>query len=147
MFTPLCKATPLFRPFQLAALLLFVTGSASRPSHCTGDVQIVPNREGWINQHTYRVYVSGLPRKNQSDPQKRELEAKRAAIYMAHKTILEKFIGARVETSNTLVDFDVVRQQTKIVWRLIAFHSQTQKKKWILWKNGYRKEIWMPLKV
>lgn len=48
---------------------------------------------GFMNEHTYRVTATGLPRKDEKDISKRKDQALKAAILYSQYKIIEKFKG------------------------------------------------------
>lgn len=49
-------------------------------------------KEGWIDEHSFRVMVMGAPRRGEKNIRKRKEQAKAAAIIYAQRTIVEKFV-------------------------------------------------------
>jgi len=53
--------------------------------------------EGWIDGNTFRVKSVGVPAKGLTNKYQKRGTAKEAALIMAQKRIIEKFVGARME--------------------------------------------------
>lgn len=67
--------------------------------------------EGWVDENTFRVTAVGIPGKDAKSGQaytntvQRKATAKEAALTMAQKRIIEKFVGARLEGASGAVDY------------------------------------------
>lgn len=53
--------------------------------------------EGWVDDNTFRVTAVGVPKEGLTNKYQRRGTAKEAALIMAQKRVIEKFVGARVE--------------------------------------------------
>jgi hypothetical protein len=53
--------------------------------------------EGWVTPDIFRVTATGVPKDGLINKIQRRGTAKEAALIMAQKRILEKFVGARIE--------------------------------------------------
>ncbi|MFC1670385.1 hypothetical protein ACFL20_08325 [Spirochaetota bacterium] len=60
--------------------------------------------EGWVNSNTFRVKAVGVPKKGLTNKYQRRATAKEAALIMAQKRIIEKFVGAAIEGASGMAD-------------------------------------------
>ncbi len=61
--------------------------------------------EGWVTPDIFRVTATGVPKPGLSNKVQRRGTAKEAALIMAQKRIIEKFVGARLEGAAGAVDY------------------------------------------
>jgi hypothetical protein len=61
--------------------------------------------EGWVDANTFRVISTGVPKAGLVNKIQRRGTAKEAAIIMAEKRIIEKFVGARLEGASGAADY------------------------------------------
>ncbi len=61
--------------------------------------------EGWVDVNTFRVISTGVPKAGLVNKIQRRGTAKEAAIIMAEKRIIEKFVGARLEGASGAADY------------------------------------------
>ena len=61
--------------------------------------------EGWVDDNTFRVISTGVPKAGLVNKIQRRGTAKEAAIVMAEKRIIEKFVGARIEGAAGAADY------------------------------------------
>ncbi len=62
--------------------------------------------EGWIDDDTYRLAASGVPKSTLKNKVARRESAKRAAILNAQYQVLEKFKGSKIEGAAGMSDFE-----------------------------------------
>ena len=62
--------------------------------------------EGWIDDDTYRLAASGVPKYTLKNKVARRESAKRAAILNAQYQVLEKFKGSKIEGAAGMSDFE-----------------------------------------
>ncbi|PKL36007.1 MAG: hypothetical protein CVV44_17445 [Spirochaetae bacterium HGW-Spirochaetae-1] len=60
---------------------------------CTGNSQKQENREGFIDEHTFRVVATGVAVPSEKDITKRKEQALKAALLACQYRMLEKFRG------------------------------------------------------
>lgn len=61
--------------------------------------------EGWVTAHIFRVTATGASKPGLSNKIQKRGTAKEAALIMAQKRIIEKFVGARLEGAAGSVDY------------------------------------------
>lgn len=86
----------------LVLLSLSVTSCAPKKSQIKGETFI---SEGWVNDNTFRVTATGVPKAGLTNKVQRRGTAKEAALIMAQARIIEKFVGARVEGAAGAADY------------------------------------------
>lgn len=77
--------------------------------------------EGWVDNDTFRIAASGVPRKDMTNVIQRKEAAKRAAQLNAIYQIIEKFCGSKIEGAAGMKDFELtgiaVSQELKATLR------------------------------
>ncbi len=76
------------------AVVLVSCGGASKSQIKNGETF---KTEGWVDNNTFRVKSVGVPAEGLTNKYQRRGTAKEAALIMAQKRIIEKFVGARLE--------------------------------------------------
>lgn len=61
--------------------------------------------EGWIGDDIFRVTATGVPKEGLTNEVQKKGTAKEAALIMAQKRIIEKFVGARLEGAAGAADY------------------------------------------
>jgi hypothetical protein len=61
--------------------------------------------EGWVSPDIFRVTATGVPKEGLTNKIQRQGTAKEAALIMAQKRIIEKFVGARLEGAAGAADY------------------------------------------
>jgi len=61
--------------------------------------------EGWVTPDIFRVTAVGAPKPGLTNKIQRQGTAKEAALIMAEKRIIEKFVGARLEGAAGAADY------------------------------------------
>ena len=61
--------------------------------------------EGWVSPDIFRVTATGVPKEGLTNKVQRKGTAKEAALIMAQKRIIEKFVGARLEGAAGAADY------------------------------------------
>lgn len=61
--------------------------------------------EGWVTPDIFRVTSTGVPKPGLKNKIQRRGTAKEAAVIMAEKRIIEKFVGARLEGAAGAADY------------------------------------------
>mgnify|MGYP000870750252 CR=1 FL=1 len=61
--------------------------------------------EGWVSPDIFRVTATGVPKPGLTNKVQRRGTAKEAALIMAQKRIIEKFVGARLEGAAGAADY------------------------------------------
>jgi hypothetical protein len=61
--------------------------------------------EGWVTPDIFRVTSTGVPKPGLTNKIQRRGTAKEAALIMAQKRIIEKFVGARLEGAAGAADY------------------------------------------
>ena len=61
--------------------------------------------EGWIGDDIFRVTATGVPKEGLTNEVQKKGTAKEAALIMAQKRIIEKFVGARLEGAAGSADY------------------------------------------
>ena len=111
----LTKGQPLLvkRKIFLGILLLSLTAPAVTVISCKsgGDNNKV-NRDqfqtdGWVDGNTYRITATGIPRKKLTDPVEKKKAAKTAAILYAQSSIIDRWIGSRVNSCGGMPDLEI----------------------------------------
>ena len=92
--------------FTLALILTvtvaFVACGAQRGGMVKGESFI---SEGWVSADIFRVTATGVPKPGLKNKIQRRGTAKEAALIMAQKRIIEKFVGARLEGAAGAADY------------------------------------------
>jgi hypothetical protein len=91
----------------MLVLVVAVAGSfsactKSMGGEVTGDTFIT---EGWVTPDIFRVTSTGVPKPGLTNKIQRRGTAKEAALIMAQKRIIEKFVGARLEGAAGAADY------------------------------------------
>jgi hypothetical protein len=71
-----------------------------------GNCDIKEVKEGWCDEHTFRMHATGVSRKKYTDPEERKKDSRYAAILNAQYQILEKFKGAKIEAATGIMESD-----------------------------------------
>jgi hypothetical protein len=61
--------------------------------------------EGWVSPDIFRVTATGVPKEGLQNKVQRKGTAKEAALIMAQKRMIEKFVGARLEGAAGAADY------------------------------------------
>lgn len=61
--------------------------------------------EGWVSEDIFRVTATGVPKEGLTNEVQKKGTAKEAALIMAQKRIIEKFVGARIEGAAGAADY------------------------------------------
>ncbi len=61
--------------------------------------------EGWVDDNTFRVIGTGAPKDGLTNKVQRKGTAKEAAIIVAQKAMVEKFVGARIDAAAGMADY------------------------------------------
>ncbi len=61
--------------------------------------------EGWMSEDIFRVTATGVPKEGLINEVQKKGTAKEAALIMAQKRIIEKFVGARLEGAAGSADY------------------------------------------
>lgn len=87
----------------VVATVAFVScGGASRGGMVKGESFI---SEGWVSPDIFRVTATGVPKPGLTNKIQRRGTSKEAALIMAQKRIIEKFVGARLEGAAGAADY------------------------------------------
>lgn len=98
--------------YKKLLVLLMITSFAAVAISCggTSKSQIKGGEtfvtEGWVDDNTFRVKAVGVPKKGLTNKYQRRGTAKEAALIMAQKRIIEKFVGARLEGASGASDYE-----------------------------------------
>ena len=77
-------------------------GGQSMGGQVKGDTFVT---EGWVTPDIFRVTSVGVPKPGLTNKIQRQGTAKEAALIMAEKRIIEKFVGARLEGAAGAADY------------------------------------------
>lgn len=80
----------------------FIACGSSMGGQVEGDSFIT---EGWVTPDIFRVTATGVPKEGLRNDVQRCGTAKEAALIMAQKRIIEKFVGARIEGAAGAADY------------------------------------------
>lgn len=61
--------------------------------------------EGWVSDDIFRVTATGVPKEGLTNEVQKKGTAQEAALIMAQKRIIEKFVGARLEGAAGAADY------------------------------------------
>lgn len=86
----------------VAVAASFSACTKSMGGEVTGDTFIT---EGWVTPDIFRVTATGVPKPGLTNKIQRRGTAKEAALIMAQKRIIEKFVGARLEGAAGAADY------------------------------------------
>jgi len=71
-----------------------------------GSCDIAEVKDGWCDEHTFRIHAAGVSWKKITDPDEKKKRARRGAILNAQYQILEKFKGAKIEGATGIMETD-----------------------------------------
>ena len=92
--------------FTLVLVLTFSAAYISCGGGMGGEVKGQSFKtEGWVDENTFRVTATGVPKPGLTNKIQRRGTAKEAALIMAQKRIVEKFVGARLEGAAGAADY------------------------------------------
>lgn len=86
----------------LVAVAFNACGSKSMGGEVEGDSFVT---EGWVSPDIFRVTATGVSKEGLKNKIQRRGTAKEAALIMAQKRIIEKFVGARMEGAAGAADY------------------------------------------
>jgi hypothetical protein len=92
----------LFLLLTVAILFTACGGPGSWGGEVKGDSFVT---EGWVSPDIFRVTSTGAPKEGLTNKVQRRGTAKEAAVIMAEKRIIEKFVGARLEGAAGAADY------------------------------------------
>ncbi len=95
------------RIFSLTVILIVMAGlvacgSGKMGGEIEGDSFVT---EGWVTPNIFRVTATGVPKEGIINDVQKKGTAKEAALIMAQKRIVEKFVGARLEGAAGAADY------------------------------------------
>ncbi len=87
----------------LAVMLVFnACGRGGMGGQVKGDSFVT---EGWVSDDIFRVTATGVPKEGLTNQVQKRGTAQEAALIMAQKRIIEKFVGARLEGAAGAADY------------------------------------------
>lgn len=89
--------------FICIATISFISCGPKEGGLVKGDSYVT---EGWVDDNTFRVTATGVPKRGLTNQIQRKGTAKEAALIMAQKRIIEKFKGAAVEGAAGAADYE-----------------------------------------
>lgn len=94
----------IFSLFLLLSVALVFTacGGGSMGGQIEGESFVT---EGWVSPNIFRVTATGVPKEGLKNKVQRRGTAKEAALIMAQKRVIEKFVGARLEGAAGAADY------------------------------------------
>ena len=94
----------IFSLFLTLSLAIAFSSCASGPQggEVEGDSFVT---EGWVTPDIFRVTATGVPKEKLKNKIQRRGTAKEAALIMAQKRIIEKFVGSRLEGAAGAADY------------------------------------------
>jgi len=87
----------------LAVMVVYTAcGSGSMGGQVKGDSFV---SEGWVGDDIFRVTSTGVPKEGLTNEIQKKGTAQEAALIMAQKRIIEKFVGAKLEGAAGAADY------------------------------------------
>ncbi|MBN2039257.1 MAG: hypothetical protein JW864_04395 [Spirochaetes bacterium] len=92
----------LFLLLSVALLFTACGGGSGMGGQVEGESFVT---EGWVSPDIFRVTSTGVPKPGLKNKVQRRGTAKEAALIMAQKRVIEKFVGARLEGAAGAADY------------------------------------------
>jgi len=104
----------------LGLLIMSLTAPSASVVSCKSGTSVfkdVWKSEGWVNEDTFRIISTGIPKTGINNPDERKDSAKKHAVLNAQQQITERFRDSRTEACSGVPEFtyswDTVEPQLK----------------------------------